>query len=410
MRNFGQIFLYLFLFTLVFYSCDDFDDVSPQTDDEYFVTKEKLTTYSIIQINAIINVASNLYPKLAEISDKFTSGVEVYKLTYKTTFNGKKRLASGLVCLPTQAGIYPIMSFQNGTNTLHSAAPSVDYNNELFKVLEITASTGFVVVIPDYLGFGEADDMFHPYLHKESTVQTVLDMLKAVEEMMDKQESIILNNDLYITGYSQGGWATMAVQEAIDKHYSNEFNLKGSACGGGPHNLVGFSEFLLSKTDYPMPYFPAYLYNSYLNLDMATPIASIFQEPYAGKIPTLFDGTKDGGQLNAQLTTSINDLFTPNLIENWDKGGIYESLYSMLQENSISGYSTSTPTLLIHGDADTFVPASLSESLRDEFIDAGVSSELINLTLLPGLGHTDAIVPAELASIIWFIELRDSEI
>ena len=82
----------------------------------------------------------------------------------------------------------------------------------------------------------------------------------------------------------------------------------------------------------------------------------------------------------------------------------------MLEENSISGYSTSTPTLLIHGDADTYVPSSLSENLHDEFIDAGVSSELINLTLLPGLDHTGAIVPAELASIIWFIELRDSEI
>jgi hypothetical protein len=37
--------------------------------------------------------------------------------------------------------------------------------------------------MPDYLGFGSSDNMFHPYLHKESTVQTVLDMLRAVDEL-----------------------------------------------------------------------------------------------------------------------------------------------------------------------------------------------------------------------------------
>ncbi len=407
MNTYLRRFTYFLLLIFVFAACDNFEDVPPQTDKQYLVAQQEVASYSLIEINVIINAVALQYPDLAAIKDEFTSGVNVYKVTYNTTFNGETRLASGLVCLPTESGTYPVMSYQNGTNTLHSEAPSAAPGSNLFKLLEMMSSTGFVVVIPDYLGFGEADDMFHPYLDKESTVQTVLDMIKAVDEMVAGQEGIDLDNDLYINGYSQGGWATMAVQKAIDGGALNKFNLKASSCNAGPHYLVGFTDWLLSKATYPMPYFIAYLYNSYMNLGMTTPIDSIFQQPYADKVPSLFDGTKSGPDINAELTTTVADLFTPGFIENWNKGGIYESLYTMLEENSNAGYSTSTPMLLIHGQADTYVPSSMSSSLFTDFTSKGVSEEQIKLVLLPGMDHTDAIIPAGLASMKWFIEIKN---
>jgi len=407
MNTYLRRFIYIVLFVFVYTSCDNFEDVPPQTDDEYLVSQNKITSYSLIEINVIVNALATQYPDLAAIKDEFTSGVDVYKVTYNTTFNGESRLASGLVCLPTESGSYPVMSYQNGTNTLHNAAPSADPESDLYKLLEMMSSTGFVVAIPDYLGFGDADDMFHPYLDKESTVQTVLDMLKAVDEMVAKQESTELNDDLYINGYSQGGWATMALQRSIDNGSLNNFNLKASACNAGPHYLIGFTDWLLAETSYPMPYFLAYLYNSYLNLGMTTPIDSIFQEPYADKVPSLFDGSKTGQEINNELTTNIADLFTPGFIENWNKGGVYKSLYAMLEENSNSGYNTSTPMLFLHGDADTYVPSSMSESLYTDFITNGVSQDKLNILLLRGQDHTDAIIPAGLASMKWFIDIKN---
>ncbi|WP_340114982.1 alpha/beta hydrolase family protein [Maribellus mangrovi] len=409
MNTYLRRFYYFLAFVIAFASCDEFEDVPPQSDDEYLVqhTKIESSSRSALEIQTLITLASLQYPDLAEIKDKFTSGVDVYKITYNTTFEGEDRLASGLLCLPTESGSYPIMSFQNGTNTLHDAAPSEDLENNFFQLLETMASTGFVVAIPDYLGFGEADDMFHPYLHKESTVQSVLDMLRAAKEMLDKQEDLEFNNDLYITGYSQGGWTTMALQRAIETNYSNEFTLKASACGGGPHNLIAFTDYLVSEETYPMPYFLAYLFNSYMNLGMTTPIDSIFQQPYADRIPDLFDGNNSGADINNQLNTNVSDLFQPGFIENWNKGGIYESLYSMLEANTNSGYSTAVPTLLIHGEVDTYVPSFLSENLYQEFISEGVNPKQVGLSLLQGLDHTSAIIPAELSSIMWFIDLKE---
>lgn len=410
MENYLRRLIYFLAFTIVFASCDDFEDVPPQTNDEYLSNYSKIasSSRSLDQIQFFVTLASLQYPELAAIKDKFTSGVDVYEITFKTTFEGSERSASGLVCLPTESGTYPIMSYQNGTNTLHSAAPSVDPGNELFQMLEVMASTGFIVVIPDYLGFGAADDMFHPYLDKTTTVQSIVDMLHAVEELVAKVESVDLNNDLYLNGYSQGGWATAALQHAIETQYASEFNLKASACGGGPHDLVAFTDFLITQETYPMPYFLAYLINSYANLGMTTPVDSIFQEPYAGRIPNLFDGSKDGGAINAQLITNISELLQPGFIENWNKGGIYESLYTMLEDNTNSGYSTTTPTLLMHGMSDTYVPSFLSENLYTDFtVTNGVSTDLVTLIELPGMDHTDAIVPSGLASITWFIDIKD---
>jgi len=427
MKNCITLLLFI-LFAVVLFSCDDFDDTPPitnPTDSTYFETYESITSYSLTDMNTLLTLASSLYPELKEliepIEEELASDVQLIRINYNTTFDGNNVVASGLVSIPKTSGTYPIMSFQNGTNTLHSDAPSVsDYtllseDNMSLKLLAMMASTGFVVAIPDYLGFGESDDMFHPYLHKTSTVQSVLDMLRAVKEMLNEQKAIsnlqevTVNDDLYITGYSQGGWATSAIQEAINTIYSDEFTLKASASGGGPHNLVAFADSVFSEETYDQPYFLAYLFNSYEKLGMTTPIDSIFQEPYAAKISSLFDGTKSGGEINEALTTNISELLTANFIANWNKGGVYESLYTMLEANSNHGYATTTPTQLMHGTADTYVLPSLSENLYQEFVDSNVSDDLISLNLLDGLDHTGAVIPAELTAIKWFIELKDSE-
>ncbi len=407
MKNLLRTLFFLLILSIVFNSCDNFDDVPAENDNIYLVEKDNVGNQALSQIQLIMAILSNKYPEMAEISDKFTAPVKIYTITYNTTFNGEERLASGLVCVPNLSGTYPLMSFQNGTNTLHSAAPSVGYSSDLFQMLSMMASTGFIICIPDYLGFGEADDMFHPYLDEESTVQSVLDMMRATKELIDGDDLVDMSDDLYITGYSQGGWSTMQVQNEIEANYASEFNLVASACGGGPYNLVAITDYILSETTYPMPYFLAYIMNSYSNLGISTPIDSIFNEPYASRVPDLFDGTKDGAAINAQLTTVVADLFTPGFLENWNKGGIYEDLYDMLEANSISGYQTQIPTMLLHGTDDSFVPSFSSSNLYQEFVVAGVG-DLVEHVDLVGMDHTDAIIPAELMAIMWFIELKDA--
>ncbi|MEN8116205.1 MAG: prolyl oligopeptidase family serine peptidase [Bacteroidota bacterium] len=405
-----KIFRYTFLFVLLvstFTSCDIFDDVEVPETDTYLVSHDQYKSYLPAFIESAFDMFIPDYPELAAIKDKVDYGIIIYKITYNTTFNGEPKLASGLVCVPMGTETFPVLSYQNGTNTLHNHAPSVDPDDELYLLLEFMASTGFIVAIPDYLGFGVADDMFHPYLHGESTVQTVTDMLRAVDELVNHHLDINMSNDLYISGYSQGGWATMKVQKAIDTQFPGEFNLKASACGAGPYNLNTINEYVIAQQEYPMPYFVGYIFNSYMNLELTTPITDIFQEPYAGSIPNLYDGSKSGDEINEQLTTTVAELFTEDYIANQATDNKYEPVHEMLNDNSVNAYSTTTPTLIIHGTDDTFVPYIVSDDIYNEFMAAGVSGGVVKLVPLQGHNHTSGILPSGLISITWFLDIRD---
>jgi predicted esterase len=274
-------------------------------------------------------------------------------------------------------------------------------------MLEFISSAGFVISLPDYLGFGSSDNIFHPYLHKESTVQSVIDMLRAVKELAEIR-SVQLKDELYITGYSQGGWATLQVQKAIETNYSNEFRLKASAPCAGPYDLSYINDYIRELTEYPIPYFLGYICNSYSNLEaIDIPLNEIFKDPYDSKIPNLYDGSKSGEDINAELTTVISDLLTQNYIQNFETDEVFSPLRSALETNSISAWSTSIPTKIIHGTSDTFVPFEVSQNLYDDFAANG-SDDKVELIPLTGLDHTDGIVPAGIISVLWFMELNNN--
>lgn len=404
--------LLLFAIPLTFFtSCDELfnndDDSTPK--DEYVTNYELVRSYTPSQLEYVIDLVKEDYPEISALEDKFEYGVMIYKVWYNTTFQEDDIEASGLLCIPIGEGPFPVLSYQNGTNTLHAEAPSVNPDRELYRLLEFVASTGFIISIPDYLGFGVTDDMFHPYLHKESTVQSVLDMLRAVDEMITNYDlNTSIADELYITGYSQGGWATMQVQKAIEEQYSSEFNLQASACAAGPYDLNAVNEYVSSQTNYPMPYFVGYMYNSYLNLDLITlPADEIFQEPYASKITTLFDGSRTGEQINDELTTTMADLFTSDYMAGYQTSEKYSSIVSALESNSVEAWNTTTPTLIIHGTADVFVPYQVSYNIHQEFLSKGVDEEQVSILPLEGQGHISGIIPAGLASVQWFLDLKN---
>jgi pimeloyl-ACP methyl ester carboxylesterase len=233
-------------------------------------------------------------------------------------------------------------------------------------------------------------------------------MLRAVKELNTNYLDVETTNDLYIAGYSQGGWATMQIQKAIEQQFSGEFNLKASACGAGPYDLSFVNKYITEQTTYPMPYFVGYMYNSYFSLGAITTAGNeIFQEPYATKIPALYDGTKSGTAINAELTTTVADLFTSDYLANYETGAKYSSVVNSLSVNSVAAWNATTPILLLHGTSDEFVPPQVSTNIYQEFIAKGVSAEDIILVPLPDLGHTDGIIPAGLASVKWFLDLQN---
>ena len=406
-----RLFVYLFLLLAV-QSCDLFDKKEEVIQDKYLVSYNMIRSLNKTpDIDVIFNFIKLQYPALTDINkiaSESKTGVRVYKVVYNTTFKGEPKKASGIVCVPVGTGPYPLLSFQNGTNVEHSKAPSVNPTSDLFTFAEAVASTGFILVIPDYLGFGASEDMFHPYLHAESTKQAVADMLRAVKEMcVSRYIGEVLTNDLYLAGYSLGGWATLLMHKAAETEYTSEFNLVASACGAGPYDLLQINDLFLKSVVYPVPYYIGFIYNSYTKLGLITnPLTDVFKEPYATRLPTLYDGVKTGEEINAQLTSTIADLFTADYRANYATGTKYSSIRKALSDNSVAAWKTNKPVLIIHGQADTSVPFQSSQSVYAGFVAAGVTTGTVTLVPLPGLDHSSAVLPAELTSLSWLIDQR----
>ena len=383
------------------------DNKSP--DYSYFVSKELKVSSSKTVISSLIDLASLSVPEAGNLKSYISTDIKVYKLVYKTTINGQKINASGLICVPVTPGDYPVLSFQNGTNTVNANAPSEAPSSLDYQMIESIASMGFVVVIADYPGFGESKQIPHPYLVIEPTVQSIIDMLFAVKEMASSElTGITLKNEYYLLGYSQGGWATLALHKSLELDHSTDFTLKASACGAGPYNIFLLFQNMVNVTDYPMPVYLGYILNAYTSYNQFTnPVSDIFSEPYASRVSSLYTGILTSDQINSQLTTSIAGLLTADFLNGFLTSDKYSSVRAALNNNSISAWHSYKPLLLIHGGSDTQVNPVSTENMYSTMIDAGTSSDLIKKTIVPNVNHGDGLVPCMVQAIEFLINLKN---
>lgn len=65
----------------------------------------------------------------------------------------------------------------------------------------------YVLLMPDYIGYGITCERTHPYLHGALTARNTVDMLLGLQPMLDSLSLGISLDSIYIVGYSQGGAA-----------------------------------------------------------------------------------------------------------------------------------------------------------------------------------------------------------
>ena len=141
--------------------------------------------------------------------------VNSYRLEYLTTdADGREVRASGLVSVPQKSagGKSPVLSYQHGSIFRDAEAPS---NNAVAsEVAVVLASLGYIVLAPDYVGFGASRGTPHPYLLSAPSAAATVDFLTAARTWRG-QANVADNGQLFLTGYSEGGYVTMAAHRAM---------------------------------------------------------------------------------------------------------------------------------------------------------------------------------------------------
>jgi len=400
-----RIILLASIISVIIPSCKK--DEGPEYD--YFVSNELVLSYTESNINSLIDLGVLSYPEIGDIRPYIESGINVYRMVYSTTIEEEEIEASGLVCVPGTPGEYPVLSFQNGTNTLHENAPSLKVTDPSYTLVEAISSMGFIVVIPDYPGFGSSEEIAHPYLIAEPTVRAIVDMLYALNEAGSAEfPGIMVKNEYYLLGYSQGGWATLTLHKALELDYDMDFNLIGSVCGAGSYNMYDLFMSMMGSGTYPMPSYLGYIINAYSVYNQFTnPVSGILNEPYATRLSSLYAGNLSLDEINNQLTTSISGLFKQEFLAGIASSPDYSSVREALVNNSISPWNSEKPLLFVHGESDTHVSVTATETMYDAMIGAGTSTSTCEKLIFPGLDHGDGVVPCMTRGIIFLVGLRD---
>lgn len=377
-------------------SCQD-EAPDQQEEHFYYVSVTPVNELSVQTLKSFAVLLGR-----PELGSMMKYGITTYKVVYKTTYNGTAINASGLLYLPNgMQGAAPLVSVQHGTTFLKTDAPSV--SGEITGV-ELFAAAGYVALMPDFIGYGESADIFHPYYDKEHSALAVIDMIKAAKEYLE-QEKIAFSDKLFLTGYSEGGYVTLAAANVIETGDDTGLNVTAVAAGAGGYDLTGMLSGLTTSNYYSYPSYLAFVIMSYNHTyQWNKPLDYFFDEPYAESLNKYMNGDYDGSFINSKLTTSVDKLFNAQFFESLKSQSGEQELKQAFANNSVSGWKTQIPMKLFHGTKDEVIPYQNSEVTLENFKSSGSSD--VTLTLIPDGTHGDTFLPMLEEAVPWFEGMR----
>lgn len=350
-------------------------------------------------------LAINIALQTAGIPLTVTYDVEVHKLVYETIDAfGDKTIASGALMVPIGSGVkWPILSYQHGTVARKDEAPSATIAGEQWLGV-VMAACGYVSALPDYLGLGDSPGL-HPYHHAASEATAAVDMLRAVRAFCANKQ-ILLNNRLFLLGYSQGGHATMALHRELEEYHSDEFTITASAPMAGAYDLAGVTaEDALSGRPMPNPYYFALLFAAYQSVyHFAPSLADILAPPYDKLLPPLLDGYHSGWEINGVMPGDITKVLRPEFLADL-RANPHNPLRLALHDNDLYCWTPKAPMRLYHCAADADVIVANSQVAIASFHSRGAT----HVTLLdpdPSADHGDCVLPGLLMVKQWFDSLK----
>lgn len=319
--------------------------------------------------------------------------VTLYKITYKTDYKGDSITASAVIMLPNTEDTVSTVSFQHGTIASEAEAPTnLELSDGQIIFASALASTGLVVILPDFIGFGASGDLMHPYYVEDLTATSVINGIYASRQLVADLEMSI-DDELYLAGYSQGGYATMATHKYVEEVGIAYYDLKASFPSSGGYDVKAFQEYFFTLDTYHQPFFLAYVAYAYkTTYDWNQELNVFFNEPYAAAIPGYFDGSKSGGEINALLSDELSVLLNPQFIAGVDMPA-YAFVKEAFLENSLTDWIPTIPMFMYHGDADITVPYQNSVDVYAKLLANGASADVVSFTTLSGGTHGTGVGP-----------------
>ncbi len=234
-------------------------------------------TLSVQALDTMLRRDFATQPTLARLIGKPVCGVRVYKFSYATVGGeGEATDASGALMVPSGNaarchGARPVVLYTHGTAINHAEdmAAVTDPGNPAYgtatRVALVFAAHGYIAVAPNYAGYDLSTLRYHPYLNRAQQSRDAIDSLTAGRQLLRRLGGSTRDDgELFVTGYSQGGFVSMATLRALDRRGTPA---TAGAPMSGPYALLAMAdEIFLGHPDFGGTAYLPLVLNSYAHL------------------------------------------------------------------------------------------------------------------------------------------------
>jgi acetyl esterase/lipase len=353
---------------------------------------------------------------LAEAAGKPRCTITTYSLRYSTIGgSGEATDASTALILPSGddpacQGPRPVLLYAHGTSTAkdHNMAR---LRGEAKLVAALFTAQGYIVVAPNYAGYGGSSLPYHPYLNAEQQSADMIDALRAARVAMALLK-VQAGPQLFLAGYSQGGHVTLATQRAMQQ--GSEFAVTAAAGLSGPYAMARFSDAVFGGQ--PNAGITIYLPLIATSAQRAgaaiyTTPDELYEKQYVTGIESLFPSTMTRGELvekgklpkraifaldslpqgsgaaayfsNPHLVrTSFRNAYLQDLAEHPCEEADCapaNNLRKWMLRNDLRNYTPRSPLLLCGGSKDPSVPFFNATAAADYFTQHGAPPTVVDL-------------------------------
>lgn len=337
------------------------------------ISYQKLATFSLGALDTII-LNSGIPPGI--ITPQYE--VDYYKVLYLSPYIYPDSLvqASGAVAIPRVTGCaLPLAGYGHGTQTKRSKVASLMDGGQ-WDINTVFASTGYVIAMPDFLGLGDADPIINipPYTHAYSESNATINIMRAARIIADST-GILLNGQVFLYGYSQGGGSTVSTVKEIQQNYSSEFNITASAPMSGAYDLIDAQVNLIADDNvYPTPGYLPYIVFAYQSVyhNLYNNVSEFLKPPYDTVLPPLFfEGNTNIGTINSLCAPVPRDMIIDSVVNVFLTDSLHPMRIDLKDNDLIRGWYPQTPMKLLYCQGDDQVSYLNSENAFAEWTAAG---------------------------------------
>ena len=238
--------------SLLLVGCNDDDNERFVESPSSSASAKFVKTFTANDINSGLGLGSTATPAAK-------CGVTIEKVSYDTKGAADEDTnATAALMLPTGdaaecKGDRPVLLYAHGTTTDKGYDFAQVGNIENPAVGEANliaanfAAQGYIVVAPNYAGYDDSKLDYHPYLVAQQQSTDMVDALDSARSIIERKKrandanysKIDDSGKLFIAGYSQGGYVTMATARLLE---AQKKAVTAIAPSSGPYALAAFGD------------------------------------------------------------------------------------------------------------------------------------------------------------------------